>query len=92
MGRGSSLIRGGVGKEAEDTEVAGSEDTELQVSQDPGQGRQAPAEGAGGGRHQSASLKELNCKEEEARRPQEGGRVGNPPAQPPSLPTLCGWI
>lgn len=45
MERGRHLIRVGVGKEAEDTEVAGSEDTELQVSRDPGQGRQAPAEG-----------------------------------------------
>lgn len=45
MGRGRSLIRGGVGKEAEDTEVASSEDTEFQMSLDPGQSRQAPAEG-----------------------------------------------
>lgn len=44
-GKGQISNQGWGREGAEDTEVASSEDTEFQVSLDPGQSRQAPGEG-----------------------------------------------
>lgn len=94
MGRGISLVKGGVGKEAEDTEVAGSEDTELQVSRDPGQGRRAPAEGQEVPDTSLPASRSYTVKKRKQGDHRKGVGWGIPvlSAQPPSLPTLRGWI